>query len=425
MRGPSTNRRTFLMNTAAASLTAGVAIETVAHARGDETLKVGLIGCGGRGTGAAEQALSADPGTKLVAMCDAFGDLLEESLSTLKSSPVAERVEVSKENRFVGFDGFRDVIDSVDVVLLATPPHFRPQHLRYAVEKGKHAFVEKPIATDAVGVRSILESCEAAAAKRLSIVSGLCWRYYKPRQETMARVHDGAIGEIVAIETTYDSGGVWEPRRSREQCSSEMEYQMRNWYYYCWLSGDHIVEQAVHALDTMGWAMGDVAPARCFGVGGRQVRTDDKYGDIYDHFGIVYEYENGARGYHQCRHWRNTYQQTKDYVLGAKGRCDVFGSRISGENAWRFRDRDEKFNMYQAEHDAFFAAIRKGEPINNGTYMARSTMLGIMGRMAAYTGQAVTWDQAMSSQEDLAPPAYAWGECPRRPVPRPGLTKLV
>jgi predicted dehydrogenase len=358
-------------------------------------------------------------------MCDAFADRLEESLSTLKASPVAERVDVPADHRFTGFDGYKSVIDQVDVVLLATPPHFRPAHLKYAVDKGIHAFVEKPVATDAPGVRSILETCEQARYKKLSVVSGLCWRYHTPRMETMKRVRDGAIGPIVSIETTYNSGGVWEPRRERSACADEMEYQMRNWYYYCWISGDHIVEQAVHALDTMGWAMMDEPPVLCYGVGGRQVRTDEKYGDIYDHFSLVYEYPNGVKGYHQCRHWRNTDQRTKDYILGATGKCDVFGNRISGSERWRFADRDEKFNMYQAEHDALFAAIRNGEPKDDGIYMARSTLLALMGRMAAYTGQAITWEQALNSQESLSPPAYAWGDCPRRGVPVPGTTRFV
>ncbi len=201
------------------------------------------------------------------------------------------------------------MLDQVDVAILTTPPHFRPLHLAYAVEKGVHTFVEKPVATDAPGVRAVLKLCEEARKKNLSVVSGLCWRYFGPRREAMKRVADGALGEIVAIETTYDSGGVWDPRKTRDQVGSEMEYQMRNWYYYDWLSGDHIVEQAVHGIDTMGWAMGDKPPIQCFGSGGRQVRTEPGYGNIYDHFSIVYEYPNGVRGYHNSRHWRGCAQR--------------------------------------------------------------------------------------------------------------------
>jgi predicted dehydrogenase len=418
------------MNSAASAMAAAAVsqLELVsnAHAAGSDTLRVGLVGCGGRGTGAAEQALTADKNVKLVAMADAFKDRLGESLSTLKSSGIAAQVDVPPDRQYVGFDGYKQVIDQVDVVLLATPPHFRPQHTGYAVEKGVHSFVEKPVATDAPGVRAFLAHCEAAKKKNLALVSGLCWRYHTPRRETMKQVREGAIGDIIAIQTTYNSNGVWDPRRTRDQVGSDMEYQMRNWYYYTWLSGDHIVEQAVHAIDTMGWAMGDEPPVQCWGSGGRQVRTDPKYGNIYDHFSIVYEYANGVRGYHNCRHWAETDTQVKDFILGTKGTCDVFGSRISGANRWRFRSPNgEKYNMYQAEHDELFASIRSGKPINNGVYAARSSLLAIMGRMAAYTGRVVTWDMAMNSKEDLSPAQYAWGEAPQRPVPRPGVTKFV
>ncbi len=368
MRDLNPTRRGFVKQStaAAAAAVAATQINLIpnAHAAGSDTLRVGLVGCGGRGTGAAQQALLADENTRLVAMGEAFQDRLDESLSNLKGLPVADRVDVPKERQYVGFDAFKHVIDQVDVVLLATPPHFRPEHFAYAVEKGIHCFVEKPIATDGPGVRAVLQACEEAKKKNLSVVSGLCWRYYNPRRELMKRVKDGAIGDIVAIETTYNSGGVWDPRKGRDEVSSEMEYQMRNWYYYSWLSGDHIVEQAVHGIDTMDWAMGDEPPTQCWGSGGRQVRTDPKYGNIYDHFSIVYEYPNGVRGYHNCRHWRNTAQQVKDYILGAKGTADVFGKRISGAEKWRYRGPEN--NMYQTEHDELFASIRKGEPINNG-----------------------------------------------------------
>jgi predicted dehydrogenase len=398
----------------------------VAHAAGSDRLKVGLVGCGGRGTGAAEQALTADKNVTLVALGDAFEDRLAESLSTLKGSNVGAQVDVPKDRQYVGFDAYKHVIDESDVVLLATPPGFRPIHAAYAVAKGKHTFVEKPIAVDATGVRAFLASVEEAKSKGLAMVAGLCWRYHKPRQETMKRVRDGALGKIVAIETTYDSGGVWEPRKTRDEVKSEMEYQMRNWYYYDWLSGDHIVEQAIHAIDTMAWAMNDEPPARCFASGGRTVRTGTEYGNIYDHFSVVYEYPDGTRGYHNSRHWRGAYQQVKDYILGAKGTCDVFGGRISGETNWRFRPpAGAKYEMYQAEHDALFASIRAGKPINDGVYVARSTLLAIMGREAAYTGESITWEKALNSKQNLVPTEFAWGDAPTRPVPRPGATKFV
>ena len=242
----------------------------------------------------------------------------------------------------------------------------------------------------------------------------------------MKQVFDGKIGKVVAIETTYNSQGVWEPRKTREQCSSDMEYQMRNWYYYCWLSGDHIVEQAVHGIDTMAWVMGDKLPLRCWGVGGRQSRTDPKYGNIWDHFSIVYEYPENVRGYHHCRHWVNTPNQVKDYILGSKGTADVFGNAITGENKWRYRTARTKSgatggektqDMYQVEHDEMFAAIRAGKPINNGEQAANSTLLAIMGRMAAYTGQTITPDQVLNSKLDMSPASYEFGPNPSRRCP--------
>ncbi len=424
MRDQHPNRRVFLMNSAvAAGAAATLYLSSNAFAGGSDTIKIGLVGCGGRGTGAAEQALSADSGIRLVAMADAFEDRLESSLGTLKRSGVADRVEVAEDARFAGFDGYKKVIDQVDVVVLTTPPGFRPIHFAYAVEKGVHAFVEKPMAVDAPGLRSYLQSVKDAKEKNLSVVHGFCWRYSNPRRELMSRVADGAIGKITTIETTYNSQGVWDPRKTREECSSEMEYQMRNWYYYDWLSGDHIVEQAVHGIDTMSWAMNDQPPIKCWGVGGRQVRIDPKYGNIFDHFSIVYEYPEDVRGYHHCRHWSNTDNQVKDYILGTEGTADVFAPSISGKNRWR--SRVDKNNMYQTEHDEMYAALRSGKPLNNGEDAAVSTLLAIMGRMAAYSGRTITWEDAMNSKESLVPETLAWGDAPLRPVPIPGVTHIA
>jgi predicted dehydrogenase len=409
---------------AAAAVSTGLTVPMV-HAAGSGTIKIGLVGCGGRGSGAAEQALTADSGAKLVAMADAFADRLEEHLSVLKEKSVSARVDVPKDRQYTGFDGYKHVIDQVDLVILTTPPHFRPLHLAYAVEKGIHAFVEKPMAVDGPGLRKYLQACKDAKAKNLSLVNGFCWRYDEPRRETMKQVFDGKIGDIVAIETTYNSTGVWDPRKTRERCSSDMEYQMRNWYYYCWLSGDHIVEQAVHGIDTMGWALGDKLPVRCWGVGGRQSRTDPKYGNIWDHFSVVYEYPNNVRGYHHCRHWDNTAKQVKDYILGSKGTADVFGNSISGENKWRYRSSKKKGDMYQIEHDEMFAALRAGKPINNGEAAANSTLLALMGRTSAYTGQVVTPEMVLQSKEDLSPARYEFGPLAMPPVPVPGTTKFA
>jgi predicted dehydrogenase len=428
MREAQPSRRTFLMHTAAvATVATQLDIATSAHAAGSDTLKVGLVGCGGRGTGAAEQALTADKNVKLVAVGDAFADRLEGCLAQLKGSPIGTQLDVPEDRRYVGFDAYKNVIDQVDVVLLATPPGFRPLHFEYAVEKGIHAFVEKPMAVDAPGLRRFLEAAKKSREKGLSAVNGFCWRYHNPRRETMKQVFDGQIGDIVAVETTYNSQGVWDPRKAREECGSDMEYQMRNWYYYSWLSGDHIVEQAVHGIDTMAWALGDKPPVQCWAVGGRQARVEPKYGNIWDHFSVVYEYPEGVRGYHHCRHWPNTPNQVKDFILGTKGTCDVFANRITGgAGRWRYRAAEgEKTDMYQAEHDEMYAALRAGKPINNAEQAAGTTLLALMGRMAAYTGQTVTWEQALNSKDDLSPPSYAWGDLPMREIPRPGVTKFV
>jgi predicted dehydrogenase len=425
----SSSRRDFMKGSTAAVIGTTTAVSTglsvpLVHAAGSSTIKVGLVGCGGRGTGAAGQALTADSGVKLVAMADAFADRIEESLSELKGSAnIGARVEVPKDRQYTGFDAYKNVIDQVDLVILTTPPHFRPLHLAYAVDKGINAFVEKPMSVDGPGLRKYLQACKDAKAKNLSLVNGFCWRYDGPRRETMKQVFDGKIGDIIAIETTYNSHGVWEPRKTRGECASDMEYQMRNWYYYSWLSGDHIVEQAVHGIDTMGWAMGDKLPVRCWGVGGRQSRTDPKYGNIYDHFSVVYEYPNNVRGYHHCRHWVKTDAQVKDYILGSQGVADVFGNSISGTNKWRYRG--PKSNMYQVEHDEMFAAIRAGKPINNGEAAAHSTLLALMGRTAAYTGHTITPDAILSSKEDLSPSRYEFGPLTMPPIPVPGTTHFA
>ena len=430
----STNRRTFLLKTtqAAAAIGAATQVEIAgsAYVGAGDALKIGLVGCGGRGTGAATQALTADKGCILVAMGDAFADQLDASYKTLKSSEeagVADRVAVKPENRFVGFDAYKQVIDQVDLVLLTTPPAFRPAHFAYAVEKGKHAFIEKPVAVDAPGLRTFLEAAKKSREKGLGATNGFCWRYYQPRREVMKRVHGGEIGPVLSVETTYNSQGVWEPRRTREQCYTDMEYQMRNWYYYNWISGDHIVEQAVHGLDTMAWALGDMPPVSCYGVGGRQTRTDARYGNIFDHFSLVYEYPEDIRGYHQCRHWSNTTAKVADYIQGTKGRADVFGKRIGGPNKWRYRpEPGEKIDMYQAEHNELFAALRAGTPINNAEQAATTTLLALMGRMAAYTGEAITWQQAMDSQESLVPARLGWDEAaPQIPIAIPGVKKFA
>jgi predicted dehydrogenase len=419
---PNATRRDFLTTSAAlaaAGLAAGV------HAAGPDVLKVGLIGCGGRGTGAALQALQADTNVVLWAVGDAFPDRIQGSLAELKNADnVARKVQVPQDRCFVGFDAYKQVIDSgVDVVLLCTPPHFRPLHLDAAVAAGKHIFAEKPVAVDAPGVRRVLATCGEAKKKNLSVVSGLCIRYDYGFRDTVRRIHDGAIGDILTLQANDLRGRIWVKARQKEW--SDMEWQMRNWYYYTWLSGDFNVEQHVHYLDVCSWLMKDAHPLRVYGTGGRQVRTGPEYGHIYDHFAVVYEYESGARLFSTCRQQANCHGDMSAHAAGTRGRAMVAEKELSitAPDKWRYSGR--KNDMYQTEHDELFASIRAGKPINNGEYMARSTLMAIMARMAAYTGKLITWDMAMNSKEDLTPPKYEWGPIETPPVAQPGVTKFV
>lgn len=395
---------------------------------GAEMLKVGLIGCGGRGTGAAANALRADPNVKLWAMADVFSDHLESSLESLltseDSADLAPKIDVPPERRFVGWDAYEKLIACCDVMLLATSPHFRPQHLEACVAAGKHVFVEKPIATDAPGVRAVRAACALAAEKRLSVVTGLCYRYEHKKRETLRRLHDGAVGEIVALHTTYNAGPLW--LRGPDPAWSEMEVQMRNWIYYTWLSGDHIAEQHIHSLDKLAWAMGEY-PVGCIATGGRATRLEPEYGNVYDHFSTVYEWKNGVKGFAYCRQWSGAVQtEVSDWVFGTRGRCNIQAAEIEGGGGWSWRWRSEEpDDMYQNEHDELFASIRAGTPINDGEIMCNSTLMALMGRMSAYSGQALTWEQASNSQEDLRPESYAWGPHAVAPVARPGVTQFV
>jgi len=393
-----------------------------------DTLKIGLVGCGGRGSGAAQQALSADPNVVLTAMGDAFEDRLQGSLRELQTAAPG-KVKVTPDKCFVGLDAYQKVIDSgVDVVLLATPPGFRPQHLKAAIDAGKHVFCEKPMATDAPGVRTVLEAVEVARQKKLSLVAGFCYRYNAGVRAIMERVLGGDIGEVRALYTTYNTGYVWSPF-PRNPSWTDLQYQVKNWYYYGWLSGDHITEQAVHSIDKMAWAMKDVPPVKCVAHGGRQVRTGPEFGNIYDHFSVVYEYADGVKGFHFSRQQMNCANDNSDYFMGADGAAHIVRAFsgpfvIKGKKAWRFRE-EKATDMYQQEHNELFAAIRAGKPINDGVRMAHSTLLAIMGRMSAYSGQEVTWEQALNSTERLVPETANWdATVTAPPVPMPGRTKL-
>ena len=422
----SASRRDFLKCSAltVVSTAAAAGIARSAHAAGSDLLRIVLVGCGGRGTKAAVQALSTDPNVKLTAMADAFDDRLQLSLRSLsRQESVSDKVDVPPQRQFVGFDAARQVIDQVDVVLLATPPHFRPAHLKMAIEAGKHVFAEKPVAVDAPGVRSVLETCRLAEQKKLSVVSGLCLRYSYGFQETIKRIHDGAIGDVVYLQANDLRGGIWV--KPRESDWTDMHWQMRNWYYFTWLSGDFNVEQHVHYLDVCAWIKGNQYPVSAVGTGGRQVRTGSEYGNIYDHHAVVYEFADGAKFVSQCRQQKGCKTDMSSLAVGTKGSADVSERKLAIKTGSEWQYDGPKNDFYQTEHDELFASIRQGKPLNNGQYMAYSTLLAIMGRMATYTGQQITWDQALNSQEDLTPDRYEWGPIATPEIARPGLTKFV
>jgi predicted dehydrogenase len=412
------NRRSFIQGAGAAAV-AALDIPLVHAAAPRETLKVGLVGCGGRGTGAATQALAADSNVRLVAMGDLYPDRLASSLKGIEAEAPG-KVDVPAERQFTGFDAYKKVIEVSDVVLLCEPPHFRPAHLKAAIEAGKHVFAEKPVAVDAPGVRSVLATCELAKRKKLSVVSGLCLRYSDRYREAMKRIHAGEIGRPVYVQANDLRSGRW--ARPRLEGMDDITYQTRNWYNFTWLSGDFNVEQHVHNLDVSAWAFGDKYPVRAVGMGGRTVLTGPEYGNIYDHFAVLYEYEDGARLYSQTRQQGGCKNDISVEVLGSTGKAFVSEGRMQ-VGGWTAEGKGNKF--YQVEHDELFKSIRQGEPINNGEYMSKSTLLAIMGRMAAYTGQQITWEQAMNSKEDLSPKSYDLGpnEVPGPAIP--GKTKFI
>jgi predicted dehydrogenase len=426
------SRRDFLKSSAATALgtAALLAGASQVHAGGSDVIRVGLIGCGsprgGRGRGAAEQCVNAGPNVKLVAMADLFRDHLDYTRNYLKRLG-SDKIDVPDKHCFVGFDAYKELLalKEVDVVILTSPPGFRPAHMEAAVAAGKHIFAEKPVATDAPGVRSVLKSCAEAKKKGLSVVSGLCWRYDLAKQETFKRIHDGGLGEIVAMQCTYNTGGLWViPRQSRW---SDMEWQVRNWLYFTWLSGDFNVEQHIHSLDKMGWAMKDEYPVKAVGLGGRQARTGPEYGHIFDHHSVVYTFANGIKAFASCRQQDGCAGEVNDFIFGTEGTCNVMKHNIRGKRRWSYKpsrgvaDR----GMYQREHDALIASIRAGKPINNGDYMCKSTLMAIMGRMATYTGQEITWEQALNSKEDLMPAKLEFGSLDVPPVARPGITQFI
>lgn len=419
------NRRQFVHTTAI--LTAATSLRAQQKADSNETLRIGLVGCGGRGTGAANQALGAEYNGKIVAMADVDLKQIDASIASL-SQKFPDRVDVKADKKFVGLDAYKQLIDSgVDVVLLASPPGFRPMHLQAAVEAGKHIFCEKPMAVDSVGYHVAMAAVNKAKEKKLNLVAGFCWRYSTSRIEAFKRALGGDIGKITSVFATYHTGPVkpMPPASGRPAGMSDVEWQVRNWYNFSWLSGDSLVEQAVHSVDKICWAMGDKAPLSCIATGGRQIKAED--GNIFDHFHAAYEWDNGLICNMASRQIKGCQGHNQDIIRGEKGTL-IIGKGgqpfIDGEKRWRFRGEEK--NMYDLEHEALFNAIRKGEVINDGDRMMLSTLVGIMGREAAYTGQLITWDQMLACTQDLAPDTLKWGDSfTPTPMPQPGVTKFL
>lgn len=427
------SRRDFLKTTmsaaAGAAALGGLSIGRSVHAAGSDVIRIGVIGCGGRGPGAANDAMSVDPGVRLVAMTDIFAGRVKGQRNVLKKQN-PQQVNVDDAHCFTGLDGYKHVIESVDVVLIACAAKYHPMYLRAAIEAGKHVFVEKPHAIDPVGVREVAAACQLAKQKKLSVMSGLHSRYDPRYQEAIKRVHDGAIGEIVAIEENF----LRPPYRlcHREPGLNEVEYQFFNQYHFSWLSGDDVPQSLVHNIDRASWAMKGQTPVRAHGLGGRSASFGEVYGNVFDHHSVVYEYANGVRMYALCRTQNGCYANAHSYVLGAKGRCCVTAGTIEGETKWKYNGPGG--NPYELEHKALFAAIRSGNPVNCGQYMANSTLIGVMGQLACYSGKELTWEQVSKSnfvftpkvedvRLDMEPPVKP-DEKGNYPVPMPGITEF-
>jgi myo-inositol 2-dehydrogenase/D-chiro-inositol 1-dehydrogenase len=428
-----TTRRRFLKDSA--MLASGAALGTLAlsrsvHAAGEGTIKIGMIGAGGRCSGAAAESMQASPDVKLVAICDLFEDRVKGARDNLKTQ-APNQVVVDDDHCFAGFDGYQKVIDSADAVMIACASKFHPMYAEAAIKAGKHVFVEKPHAIDPVGVRRMAAVCDLAKTKGLSILSGLQSRFDNGWQETVQRIHDGAIGDIVAMQSMFLRG----PYRleARQPNATEMQFQYRNWYHFLWLSGDDVPQSLVHNIDRMCWILGEKSPEWAFGLGGRSASFGEVYGDMFDHHTVVYEYKDGPRLYALCRTQANCYGNGGDIVMGAKGKCDLANCRITGETNWQF-DKERK-NPYVAEQAAFVEAIQSGKPINSGYHMLNATMIGVMGQIACYSGQPVRYDEASKADLQFGPsPDEANFETPppsvpdatgNYPLPMPGITQLL
>ena len=423
----SETRREFLKTTAVVggTLAANMALLGNVHAAGDEVIRIGLVGCGGRGTGAADQCLKAHPSVRLVALADVFRDRADDCLGQLQRNHRA-RIDLGNGNArlFIGLDAADRLIGNVDLVLLATPPGFRATHIEAAVRARKHIFTEKPVCVDGPAARKCLAMHEEANRHRLSIVAGTQRRYQAGYLASMQKIHDGDIGQITSMRVYWNGGPLWSRERTAQM--TDLEWQMRNWYYFTWLCGDHIVEQHVHNLDVANWALRNGHPTRCVGLGGRQVRTAPLYGQIYDHFAIDYEYPNNVRVMSMCRQMPRCENNVSEAITGTRvtwtsGNYTITG--LNGERAWRFPGPDN--NPYDDEHVALINSIRTGRPINDLKNVTESSLTAVMGRMACYTGQAVTWDQALNSTQNLMPERLTWDmNLPVPPVAMPGTTRV-
>jgi myo-inositol 2-dehydrogenase / D-chiro-inositol 1-dehydrogenase len=421
---PSVTRRSFLRSTSTAvaggTLLSALPIERFAlGASPGDTLRIALVGAGGRGSGAADQALNAGgEGVKLVAIADAFADRAKGSLKNLKGKH-EQTVQVKDDMIFSGLDAYKQAIAQADVVILATPPGFRPIHFEEAVRQGKHVFMEKPVAVDGPGVRRVIAAAKEAQAKNLKVGVGLQRRHQPNYKETIARLNDGAIGDIVATRV-YWNGGPVGPKAERAKLAkqmgrapTEMEYQIRNWYMFNWLCGDHIVEQHIHNLDVINWIKNGY-PVRCHGLGGRCFQKGPDSGEIFDHHAVEYEYADGSRMFSQCCQFPGAWSSVSEHCIGTKGTCDVSGHTIRGEKAWRRRGKEGESNDgWQLEHYPLQDAIRNDKPHNEGERGALSTLTAIMGRMATYSGKIVDFDDALNSKLDLMPESFAWDVQPK------------
>jgi predicted dehydrogenase len=428
------SRRDFLKTTAATAgvLAGGLALGTSAHAAGSDKIKVGVIGCGGRGTQACENVLCAAPGVELIAMADAFQDHLDGSRNKLmnlerdvaeKVKSLGNKVDVSKDHCFVGLDAYEKLLKTdVNYVILATPPGFRPIHLHAAVAAKKNIFTEKPVATDTAGIRKVLDAYEDAKKANLAIVAGTQRRHQKGYIDTLKRVHDGTIGDLVGGQFYWNQNILWKKDRRPEW--KDLEYQIRNWYNFVWLCGDHIVEQHVHNIDVMCWAFGN-HPEAAVGMG-FHTRTDPAYGHIYDFFAVDFEYPKGIHTLSMCRQISNCANSVSEHLVGTKGLCDCGAHNINGESLYTSAERKAFVNPYVQEHTDLIESIRANKPLNELQQVAYSTLTAIMGRMSAYTGKRVTWDMVMKSHEELMPPKLDWDmKLDVPPVAIPGTTKFV